>query len=181
MPIPQFFNVLRREMSIVGPRPQRPEFIEELTRHIPFYPHRLKVRPGMTGQAQIGSRRRSEVPDCVERVGVRPSLLEIHVSHHRSLLHRPEPQECSALGRTAVAFDLPIRWTGIATTPTRGVYTKELHQMHTPGLLKKVLSAAAVGSAGIPRGNSRHHFRAVVVTLHLGGRNRSGSQGYGHH
>jgi lipopolysaccharide/colanic/teichoic acid biosynthesis glycosyltransferase len=54
--IPQFFNVLRGEMSIVGPRPQKPDFVRELTSYIPFYPHRLKMRPGMTGLAQIEMR-----------------------------------------------------------------------------------------------------------------------------
>jgi lipopolysaccharide/colanic/teichoic acid biosynthesis glycosyltransferase len=63
--IPQFFNVLRGEMSIVGPRPHRSEFTREVTRHIPFYPHRLKMRPGMTGLAQIEMRSLSGPPDCM--------------------------------------------------------------------------------------------------------------------
>lgn len=51
--IPQLINVLRGEMSLVGPRPERPEFIEELTNAIPFYKERLLVPPGVTGWAQI--------------------------------------------------------------------------------------------------------------------------------
>jgi len=54
--LPQFINVLRGQMSIVGPRPLRPEFVRELARHIPFYSHRLKVRPGITGWSQIHMR-----------------------------------------------------------------------------------------------------------------------------
>jgi lipopolysaccharide/colanic/teichoic acid biosynthesis glycosyltransferase len=54
--LPQFVHVLRGQMSIVGPRPARPEFARELERLIPFYPHRLKVRPGMTGWSQIHMR-----------------------------------------------------------------------------------------------------------------------------
>jgi len=50
-------------MAIVGPRPQRLDFIRELTQHIPFYPHRLKVRPGMTGLAQIEMRALPPIPD----------------------------------------------------------------------------------------------------------------------
>lgn len=51
--IPQFWNVLRGEMSLVGPRPERPEFTEELSQSIPFYRLRLAVRPGLTGWKQI--------------------------------------------------------------------------------------------------------------------------------
>jgi len=51
--LPQVFNVLRGEMSIVGPRPERPEFIAELQEQIPFYRTRLVIRPGLTGWAQI--------------------------------------------------------------------------------------------------------------------------------
>jgi len=51
--LPQMFNVLRGDMSIVGPRPERPEFVQSLTEEIPYYRQRLCVRPGITGWAQI--------------------------------------------------------------------------------------------------------------------------------
>ncbi|MFQ3634172.1 sugar transferase [Roseiflexus sp.] len=51
--LPQALNVLRGEMSLVGPRPERPEFVEQLQQVIPFYRVRLAVRPGLTGWAQI--------------------------------------------------------------------------------------------------------------------------------
>lgn len=51
--IPQLVNILRGEMSIVGPRPERPEFIESLSRQIPFYRERLLVKPGLAGWAQL--------------------------------------------------------------------------------------------------------------------------------
>jgi len=51
--LPQLVNVIRGEMSLVGPRPKRVEFATELTRHIPYYGERLTVRPGLTGWAQI--------------------------------------------------------------------------------------------------------------------------------
>ena len=51
--LPQLWNVVRGEMSLVGPRPERPEFVRQLERVIPNYRDRLRVRPGITGLAQV--------------------------------------------------------------------------------------------------------------------------------
>jgi lipopolysaccharide/colanic/teichoic acid biosynthesis glycosyltransferase len=51
--LPQLLNVLRGEMSLVGPRPERPEFLPELEAELPAYPLRLALRPGVTGLAQV--------------------------------------------------------------------------------------------------------------------------------
>jgi exopolysaccharide biosynthesis polyprenyl glycosylphosphotransferase len=51
--LPQFFNILRREMNFVGPRPEMPSYVKELTEAIPLYPQRLRVKPGLTGWAQL--------------------------------------------------------------------------------------------------------------------------------
>ena len=51
--LPQLFNVIRGDMSFVGPRPERPEFVKELQEHYPYYRERHRLRPGLTGWAQI--------------------------------------------------------------------------------------------------------------------------------
>jgi len=51
--LPQLINVIKGDMSLIGPRPERPEFVEQLERQIPFYKERLLVRPGLSGWAQV--------------------------------------------------------------------------------------------------------------------------------
>jgi lipopolysaccharide/colanic/teichoic acid biosynthesis glycosyltransferase len=51
--LPQLINVINGDMSLIGPRPERPYFIEKYKREIPFYVNRLKTKPGLTGLAQV--------------------------------------------------------------------------------------------------------------------------------
>jgi sugar transferase (PEP-CTERM system associated) len=66
--VPQLWNVLRGDMAFVGPRPERPEFVEWLTQEIPYYPVRHVVRPGITGWAQVRYRYGNTVEDAKEKL-----------------------------------------------------------------------------------------------------------------
>jgi sugar transferase (PEP-CTERM system associated) len=66
--LPQLFNVLNGEMSLVGPRPERPFFVEQLTQEIPFYAVRHSVKPGVTGWAQVRYHYGSTVEDSQEKL-----------------------------------------------------------------------------------------------------------------
>ncbi len=66
--IPQLWNVLRGDMSLIGPRPERPAFVEQLTRQIPFYGQRHVVKPGVTGWAQVRYTYGASVEDAIEKM-----------------------------------------------------------------------------------------------------------------
>lgn len=66
--IPQLYNVLMGEMGLVGPRPERPEFVEKLKEAIPYYGERHSIKPGITGWAQIKYPYGSSVEDAIEKL-----------------------------------------------------------------------------------------------------------------
>jgi len=66
--LPQLFNVLRGDMSFVGPRPERPVFVRQLTEHLPHYQHRHWVKPGLTGWAQINYPYGASQKDALEKL-----------------------------------------------------------------------------------------------------------------
>jgi exopolysaccharide biosynthesis polyprenyl glycosylphosphotransferase len=65
---PQFFNILKGEMSVIGPRPERPVFVEELSKEIPFYPTRHIIKPGLTGWAQVNTSYGATVEDSLKKL-----------------------------------------------------------------------------------------------------------------
>ena len=66
--LPQFINVLRGEMSLVGPRPERPELVEDYESHVPFYRARLLAKPGITGWAQVNYGKGASVHGAAEKL-----------------------------------------------------------------------------------------------------------------
>ncbi len=79
--IPQFFNVLRGDMSLVGPRSERPEWVEHFQRRIPFYRARLLVKPGITGWAQVNFGYAATVDDTSMKLEY-----DLYYIKHRNLL-----------------------------------------------------------------------------------------------
>lgn len=79
--LPQLYNVLRGEMSIVGPRPERPEHVARLQRNIPFYRTRLAMRPGLTGWAQVRYSYGSTDEDALAKL-----QYDLYYIRHSSLL-----------------------------------------------------------------------------------------------
>ena len=78
--IPQILNVLRGEMSFVGPRPERPEFVEMLAKQVPHYGERLMVQPGITGWAQVNYPYGSSVEDAKRKLEY-----DLYYNKHMSL------------------------------------------------------------------------------------------------
>ena len=79
--MPQLLNVLRGEMSIVGPRPERPEFVNFLAAEIPFYRARLAAKPGLTGWAQVNYRYGYTTEDALVKL-----QYDLYYIRHQSLL-----------------------------------------------------------------------------------------------
>ena len=66
--VPQMINILKGDMSLIGPRPERPVFVQQLLKEIPLYQRRLKVRPGITGWAQVKHKYDETIDDVKKKV-----------------------------------------------------------------------------------------------------------------
>lgn len=77
--MPQFLNILKGEMSLIGPRPERPHFVRELSQSLPFYETRHIIKPGLTGWAQVNTRYGSSVDDSLLKL-----QYDLYYIKHRS-------------------------------------------------------------------------------------------------
>jgi lipopolysaccharide/colanic/teichoic acid biosynthesis glycosyltransferase len=97
--LPQLWNVLKGEMSLVGPRPERPEIIPVLEQAIPAYRERLRVRPGVTGLAQV------QLPPDTDLASVRRKVAcDLHYVRHGGLLLDLRLIACTALAVLGVPY-----------------------------------------------------------------------------
>jgi exopolysaccharide biosynthesis polyprenyl glycosylphosphotransferase len=79
--IPQFINIIKGEMSLIGPRPERPYFVKELSQMLPFYETRHMVKPGLTGWAQVKTRYGASVDDSLIKL-----QYDLYYIKHRGFL-----------------------------------------------------------------------------------------------
>jgi lipopolysaccharide/colanic/teichoic acid biosynthesis glycosyltransferase len=106
--LPQLLNVLRGEMSLIGPRPERPEFVPELERELPGYWQRLTVRPGVTGLAQV------QLPPDSDLTSVRRKLAhDLYYIRHLSPWLDLRLLLCTAFHALALPFGVAGKLLGI--------------------------------------------------------------------
>ena len=106
--LPQLLNVLRGEMSLIGPRPERPEFVPELERELPGYWQRLTVRPGVTGLAQV------QLPPDTDLNSVRRKLAhDLYYIRHLSPWLDLRLLLCTAVYALGLPFGIAGRLLGI--------------------------------------------------------------------
>jgi lipopolysaccharide/colanic/teichoic acid biosynthesis glycosyltransferase len=99
--LPQLWNVLRGEMSLVGPRPERPEFVPDLERFLPHYTDRLLVRPGLTGLAQV------QLPADTDLASVRRKLAyDLYYIRHINLWLDLRLMFCTGVRMFGVPFHI---------------------------------------------------------------------------
>jgi lipopolysaccharide/colanic/teichoic acid biosynthesis glycosyltransferase len=116
--LPQLWNVLRGEMSLVGPRPERPEFIPQLAEAVPLYRSRLLVRPGVTGLAQV------QLPADTDLESVRKKIAyDLYYVQNGSLWLDLRVVLATGLHVLGVPYASIGRWLGLPTQHvTREVY-----------------------------------------------------------
>ncbi len=111
--LPQLLNVLRGEMSLIGPRPERPEFVPELERELPGYWQRLTVRPGVTGLAQV------QLPPDSDLISVRRKLAhDLFYIRHLSPWLDARLLLCTAAYSLGLPFGIAGKILGIPDGPT---------------------------------------------------------------
>jgi lipopolysaccharide/colanic/teichoic acid biosynthesis glycosyltransferase len=123
--LPQLINILTRDMSLVGPRPERPEIVAELERTLRDYRRRLKVRPGLTGLAQV-----LQPPDTDLGSVRRKLFLDLYYLDHRSLWLDIRIVWATVLHMAGIPAGLIAQFLGLPTDAHRTL--REIHPSTCP-------------------------------------------------
>ena len=137
--LPQLWNVLRGDMSLVGPRPERPEFVPQLEQAIPHYRERLLVRPGVTGLAQV------QLPPDTDLVSVRIKLAYdlYYVGHFAFWV---DVRLCAATVLKMIGMPFPgIRWT--FAFPSKEAICREYNKRLAPPTKRSVEAPKTAGQS----------------------------------
>ncbi len=110
--LPQIINVLRGDMSFCGPRPERPEIVEELEKVIPYYQSRLTIRPGITGFSQINLPADSGTSSVLKK-----QTLDLEYVENASLLYDFAMVACTALRLIGVPGSIATKLAGLTKRP----------------------------------------------------------------
>jgi lipopolysaccharide/colanic/teichoic acid biosynthesis glycosyltransferase len=127
--LPQLWNIVRGEMSLVGPRPERPEIIAQLERAIPHYRYRLSVTPGLTGLAQV------QLPPDTDLAGVQRKLVfDLYYIQRLSFWLDLQLLLCTALFLVGIPFAVSRR---LLRVPSRGAAEDAYQDLSRCGLPKR--------------------------------------------
>lgn len=116
--LPQIINVLRGDMSFCGPRPERPEIVEHLEKCVPYYRSRLKVRPGITGYAQINLPADSDTVSVMKK-----QTLDLDYIENASLSSDIRMVGCTALRLVGVPGGLATKFAGLVRKPENSKFS----------------------------------------------------------
>jgi lipopolysaccharide/colanic/teichoic acid biosynthesis glycosyltransferase len=143
--LPQLWNVLLGDMSLIGPRPERPEFVPKLAAAIPHYEARLAVRPGVTGLAQVQHPADIDLDSVREKLGYDLWYMQ----------HRGAWLDCRILVATGLKlFGISFPWLqSLLQLPTRAVVA-EFYQAH--------VEAPPVFASEIPASSREESFASTV-------------------
>jgi lipopolysaccharide/colanic/teichoic acid biosynthesis glycosyltransferase len=175
--LPQLLNVVRGEMSLIGPRPERPEFVEQLALDIPNYRDRLGVLPGITGLAQINLPP-DETTECVKK----KVAIDCEYIEHGSAALDLRILICTALRMLGIRHGRAPRWLGVEyTVPARSPGLEETLDMSLDETLVGVPTPA--NGARSHRHNGKHasgelalEYAAVAATESTNGRTKQAAK-----
>lgn len=157
--LPQLWNILRGEMSLVGPRPERPEFIPALARAIPLYTSRMQVRPGVTGLAQV------QLPADTDLDSVRFKVAyDLYYVRRASLWMDVRILVATAGKVCGVSFELLRRWFLLPTRTVVQTHYRGLGQGEPASPRREPVATARIEPEPVPTQRLSAYDRIAPIT-----------------